>query len=120
MPVDPVARGRARLMIMRLRRDWFSLLPRIGGADRKASNQARQVIRDGLIAISPVFNNQPYLLGEEYTLVDCAFAPLLWRLPTFNIELPRQAKPLTEYAERQFDRPAFRASLSEAERQMRT
>lgn len=118
MPVDPVARGRARLMIMRLRRDWFSLLPRIGGADRKASNQARSIIRDGLIAISPIFNDQPNLLGEEFTLVDCCFAPLLWRLKSFDIELPRQAKPLVEYAQRQFARPSFRASLSEAERQM--
>jgi RNA polymerase-associated protein len=119
MPVDPVARGKARLLVMRLHRDWFSLLVDIEEGDRGAANRARQSIRDGLISISPVFANQPYMLGEEFSLVDCALVPLLWRLPALKVELPRQAKPLTEYADRQFQRKSFRLSLSEREQEMR-
>lgn len=119
MPVDPVSRGRARLMVMRLQRDWFNILGDIEDGDAREAGHARQVIRDGLIAISPVFAEQEFMLGEEYTLVDTFLAPLLWRLPYLGIELPRQARPLSEYAERLFARPAFAASLTEAERQLR-
>lgn len=119
MPVDPVSRGKARLMIMRLHRDWFSQLPVVSGDDKRAANKARQVIRDGLISISPLFMDQPFLSGEEFSLVDVVLAPLLWRLPALGIELPRQAKPLTEYAERVFGRKSFRQSLSELEREIR-
>ncbi len=119
MPVDPVMRGRARLMIMRLKRDWFKVLRDItAGEDRGRVNRARQAIRDGLTAISPVFSHQPFMLGEEYSLVDCCMAPLLWRLPVLGIELPRQAKPVAEYAQRLFERRAFRLGLSEAEKEM--
>lgn len=118
MPVDPVSRGRARLMMMRLQRDWFSLLPKLGSSDRRTANQARQIVRDGLISISPVFENQPFFMGEELSLVDCSILPLLWRLPAYKIELPRQAQPLQDYAQRMFDRKSFRDSLSEAEQEM--
>lgn len=119
MPVDPVSRGRARLMVMRLHRDWFSLFDTLTGPDRRAADQARQTVRDGLISISPLFSQQPYLLGEEFGLVDCCIAPLLWRLPMLGIELPRQASPMIEYADRLFARKSFTASLSEPEIEMR-
>lgn len=118
MPVDPVNRGRARLMMMRLQRDWFDLLDTLTGQDGPAAKAARDAMRDGLIAISPVFNEQQYLLGEEFSLVDCFVAPLLWRLNHYGIELPRQAKLVVEYGQRLFDRPAFAASLSEQEREL--
>lgn len=119
MPVDPVSRAKARLMLMRFDRDWYSLLPDIERADKKTSLRARNAIRDGLTVISPVFKDQQFILGEEISLVDCSLAPLLWRLPIYGIELPRQAKPLMDYAERIFERKAFRLSLTEAEKELR-
>jgi RNA polymerase-associated protein len=119
MPVDPVSRAKARLMLMRFDRDWYSLVPDIERADKKASLRARNAIRDGLTVISPVFKEQQFILGDEISLVDCSLAPLLWRLPIFGIELPRQAKPLMDYAERIFERKAFRLSLTEAEKELR-
>lgn len=119
MPVDPVSRARARLMLLRFDRDWYSLLPDITGGDKRAAQRARTIIRDGLSVISPVFKDQPYVLGEEVSLVDCALAPLLWRLEYYGIELPRQAKPILEYAERMFARKSFKLSLTEAEKEMR-
>jgi RNA polymerase-associated protein len=115
MPVDPVNRGRARLMIMRFCREWLVPLHE----DRLDEPGVRQAIRDGLIALSPVLAEQPYMLGGEYSLVDSFLSPLLWRLGMLKINLPRQARPVTEYAERLFERPAFLASLSEVEREMR-
>ena len=119
MPVDPVSRARARLMIRRIYRDWTRLLPECVDSDSKTAAEARKVIRDGLTALSPVFSAQPYLLGEEFSLVDCYMAALLWRLPSCGIELPAQAKPVSEYAHRLFSRRAFQQSLSEIERVLR-
>jgi RNA polymerase-associated protein len=119
MPVDPVSRAKARLMLMRFDRDWYSLLPDIAGNDKRAAHKARTILRDGLTVISPVFKEQSYLLGEELSLVDCSLAPILWRLERYEIDLPKQAKALLDYAERLFARKAFKLSLTEAEKAMR-
>jgi RNA polymerase-associated protein len=119
MPVDPVSRAKARLMLMRFDRDWYSLLPELTGGDKKRTQTARNTLRDGLTVISPVFKEQQFILGPEFSLVDCALAPILWRLPLYGIELPRQAKPILDYAERLFARKSFKLSLTDAERDMR-
>ncbi len=120
MPVDPVNRGRARLMMLRVQRDWLDLVKDFDSVELVRDNdEARQMIRDGLIAVSPVFNEQAYMLGEEFSLVDCLMAPLLWRLPVYGITLPRQAKPILDYGERLFERASFLSSLSEAEHEIR-
>jgi RNA polymerase-associated protein len=119
MPVDPVSRARARLMLLRFDRDWYNLIPEITEGDKKTAQRARVVIRDGLSVISPIFKDQQFILGEECSLVDCALAPLLWRLDLYDIELPRQAKPILEYADRLFARKAFKLSLTEPEKEMR-
>lgn len=120
MPVDPVSRAKARLMLMRLDRDWYSLVPDLTGSDKKAATKARHALRDGLTVISPTFKDQPFALqGTDFSLVDCALAPLLWRLGQYDLELPRQAKPILDYAERLFARKSFRLSLTEAERALR-
>lgn len=117
MPVDPVSRAKQRLMIMRLDRDWYGPLKTLQ-AD-PTHEESRKVIRDGLIAISPLFQEQNYVMGDEFSLVDVFLAPLLWRLPLFGIELPKQAKVIEQYAERLFEREAFQESLSDVERDMR-
>lgn len=116
MPVDPVSRARARLMLHRFDHDWYSLLPEITGEDKKAATKARNELRDGLTVISPIFKDQQYVLGEEYSLVDCALAPIMWRLDYYGVSLPRQAKPILDYAERLFARKSFKLSLTEAEK----
>ncbi len=118
MPVDPVSRARARLMLMRFDRDWYSQIPVITGSDKRSATKARNIIRDGLTVISPIFKDQPYVLGDDFSLVDCSLAAILWRLPLYGIALPRQAKPILEYSERVFARDSFQESLSEAEQGM--
>src|SRR3990172_11639652 len=89
MPVDPVSRAKARLMLMRFDRDWYSLLPEITGPDRKAAQRARNVVRDGLTVISPVFKDQPFILGDEFSLLYFSLSPILWRLDHYGIEIGR-------------------------------
>lgn len=120
MPIDPINRAQARLMLWRIDRDWFSLHPILTGSGKKAEvTAARKTLRDGLTAIAPVFQQHAFVFGAEPTLVDCALSVLLWRLPVYGIELPPPARPVLRYAERMFARPAFRNSLSEQEFEMR-
>ena len=119
MPIDPVGRGRARLLISRLQRDWLDDLQRRLAMGQKLDQKTRKVLWDGLLAMSQVFANQEYLLGNDLTLVDCYVAPLLWRLPSLGINLPKQGKSLEDYSKRLFERRSFQDSLSEAERELR-
>jgi RNA polymerase-associated protein len=119
MPVDPVARANARLFTYRVERDWYSLMdPILRGDDSADMTQARKELRESLIATSPVFGSRSFFMSDEFSLVDCCIAPLLWRLPVLGIELPPAASAIRDYATRIFEWPAFRASLSEVEREM--
>lgn len=117
-PMDPVSRARARMLVHRIDQDWYSLLDEIErSADKKAS-KPRKMLKDSLIAAVPVFAAKPYFLSDEFSLVDCALAPLLWRLASIGIELPKQADSIRQYAVRLFQRDGFQASLSDQEREL--
>ena len=118
MPVDPVARASNRLYRYRIKRDIYSLVPEIESGESAKAESARKSLRDHLTAVAPVFGQKPYFMSDDYSLADCYLAPLIWRLPYYRVNLPRQAKPLLDYAHRLFEREAFEASLSDAEREM--
>jgi RNA polymerase-associated protein len=118
LPVDPVARANARLYMYRVEKDWYTLMERTGHGDEADVAQARKELRESLIVTSPLFSAKPFFMSDELSLVDCCIAPLLWRLPMLDIELPPQAKTIREYSKRIFELPAFRTSLTEAEREM--
>lgn len=115
LPVYPVARAEARKMLFRIEKDWYSLLE---GLHQQDSN-AQTALRDSLVALEPIFADKPYFLSDEFSLLDCALAPLLWRLPKFGIEIPASAQGLNAYMQRVFKRDCFQSSLSEAEKQLR-
>lgn len=120
MPVYPVARGNSRLMMHRIEQDWYSLLNIILTGNPQEAEAARKQLREELLAIAPVFNEAPYFMSEEFSLVDCYLAPLLWRLPQMGIELTGTgSKEIKLYMNRVFERESFLASLTEAEREMR-
>ena len=119
MPVDPVSRARTRLALYRIEQDWYSLVPGLDSKGEKTSSKARKQLRDSLTASAEVFAAKPFFLSDEFSLVDASIIPILWRLARYRIELPRQAKPVLDYAERMFARESVQASLSEAEREMR-
>ena len=119
MPADPVMRARARLFLYRFEHEMFVHIPAVEKGVAKVADKARQIIRDSLTQISPVFAKQKYMLGEEFTMLDVAIAPLLWRLDHYDIQLPKQAAPLMKYAERLFSRPAYIDALTASEKVMR-
>ena len=118
MPVDPVSRARSRLALYRIEKDWYSLLGEFDKGEKSAA-KARKTLRDSLAASAEVFSAKPFFLSDEFSLVDASVAPILWRLDYYRIELPTQAKPVLQYADRLFKRDSFKASLTEAEKEMR-
>lgn len=121
MPVYPVARAKSRLWLHRVNRDWYSLMNKIihPGQNPDEVAFARKALKDSVTSVAPVFKEMPFFLSEEFSLVDCAVAPLLWRLPAMQIQLGPEARPIQEYAARLFKREAFQVSLTDAERALR-
>lgn len=119
MPADPVMRARARLLLFRFEQELFCYIDAFDGSDQKVIDKARSVIADNLTIISPIFEKQRFMLGDEFSMLDVAIAPLLWRLEHFGIRLPKQAAPLLKYSERLFSRPLFIDALSASEKIMR-
>jgi RNA polymerase-associated protein len=118
MPVDPVSRARSRLALYRIEKDWYSLLAEFHKGE-KAATKARKTLRDSLAASAEVFSAKPFFLSDEFSLVDASIAPILWRLQFYRIDLPAQAKSVTQYADRLFKRDSFKVSLTEIEKEMR-
>ncbi len=119
MPPDPVMRARARLFLHRFEQELFCHIPAIEQGPQKAAEKARQMIRDNLTQIAPVFTKQKFMLGDEFSMLDVAIAPLLWRLELYGIQLGKDAAPLMKYAERLFSRPGYIEAMTPAEKAMR-
>lgn len=118
MPVDPLSRARLRLSIVRLENDWLTLVDEIeqGG---KPAEVARRTLRDEMIRNAPAFKASRFFLSPEMSLADCAVAPLIWRLPSLGIDLPKEAGAINDYGERIFRSQGFLRSLTPEERALR-
>jgi RNA polymerase-associated protein len=123
MPVYPVARSGSRQLLYRVERDWCSRADKIANARNsdKISSAARTELAEELISVARVFGDRPFFMSDDFSLLDCCIAALLWRLPILGINIPltRQTKPLHDYMDRMFSRASFLESLSQSEREMR-
>ena len=120
MPPDPVMRARARLFLKDFESQLFINMPDLESQDTEVSESARKKVTDILMQISPILGKQAYLLHEEYSMLDVAIAPLLWRLDHYNIKLPSSCAPLLKYADKIFQRPLFEEAMSPSEKAMRS
>ncbi|MDR2195460.1 MAG: glutathione S-transferase N-terminal domain-containing protein, partial [Gallionellaceae bacterium] len=119
MPADPVMRARARLFLFRFENELFCHINALENGQQKAVDKARQMVSENLTQIAPVFTKQKFMLGDEFSMLDVAIAPLLWRLNLYGIQLGKEAAPLMKYAERLFSRPAYMEAMTPAEKAMR-
>jgi len=116
--MDPVSRANARMIIKRIDEDWYALLQEILATGEKKSSRAKKILRESILSAEPVFAARPYFMSDEFSLIDCTIAPLLWRLPSIGIDISTTNEVISNYAQRIFNRPAFKRSLSEAEQEM--
>ncbi len=120
MPVDPVTRAQFRLALYRIEKDWYSLADQIEAAsDSKQASRTRKILEESIVASSEVFGAKKYFLSDDFSLVDCSIAPILWRLPSYGIEIPAHAQSITSYMNDVFSRRSFQESLTELEQEMR-
>jgi RNA polymerase-associated protein len=123
MPADPVMRARARLFLFNFEKELFIHVGTLENVSakghEKAHEKARAGIRDRLTQLAPVFLKNKFMLGDDFSMLDVAIAPLLWRLGHYGIELGKNAAPLMKYAERVFSRPAYIEALTPSEKVMR-
>jgi stringent starvation protein A len=116
--MDPVSRANARMQIKIIDQNWYLLLDEILYSGEKKSARAKKMLRESILSNAPVFADRAYFMSEEFSLIDCAIAPLLWRLPSLGIDVSTPNEVINNYAQRIFKRPAFKRSLSEAEKEM--
>jgi RNA polymerase-associated protein len=122
LPVYPVARAESRLYIHRIEKDWCALVDAIQHTrSENVVKKSTKELRDSIMGIAPIFAEKPFFMSEEFTLVDCCIAPILWRLPSLGVDIrsSKQSKPLLAYMDTLFSRESFQESLSEQEREMR-
>ncbi|MBU1235841.1 MAG: glutathione S-transferase N-terminal domain-containing protein [Gammaproteobacteria bacterium] len=118
MPPDPQTRARARQLLFTMEHELFSHIEPLE-KNAKAADKARAHVRDRLTELAPMFGKQKHMLGDEFSMLDVAIAPMLWRLDHYGIELPKAAAPLMKYAERIFSRQGFIDALTPSEKVMR-
>ena len=118
MPPDPILRAKARQLLHSLEQELFTHIEALE-KNAKGAEKNRALVRDQLAQLAPMFVKQKFMLGEEFSMLDVAIAPLLWRLEHYGIELPKAAAPIMKYAERIFSRQGFIDALTSSERAMR-
>ncbi|HEX8986933.1 MAG TPA: glutathione S-transferase N-terminal domain-containing protein [Rhodocyclaceae bacterium] len=118
MPPEPQTRARARQLLFTMEQELFSHIEALE-KNLKSADKSRAHVRDRLVELSGLFSKQKYMLGEDFSMLDVAIAPLLWRLDHYGIELPKTAAPLLKYAQLVFSRQGFIDSLTPSEKVMR-
>lgn len=118
MPIDPLSRARLRLAVVRMERDWLPLAEHCAGSG-KNSEAARKRLREALLGSLPLFKAAKFFLNPEMSLADCALAPLIWRLQSLGVSLPREAQTIHDYGDRIFRNPGFTRSLTPDEKLLR-
>ena len=123
LPVYPVSRASCRELMLRIDREWCPLVDQVLNSriTKKKEMQLKEELVQQLATISPTFKEFAFFMNEDFTLVDCYLAPILWRLPSLGINLPynKHLKPLLDYQAKLFDRPGFNDSLTTIERDLR-
>ena len=124
LPVYPVSRAHIRLFIKRIEKDWCVIFDELisGNAKESKAKKLRTELKSQILGMSQILKEKPYFMSDEFSLVDCCIAPILWRLPLVDIELQKdtKTKPIYEYMQRVFTKSCFINSLSELERDIRS
>lgn len=124
LPIYPVSRARARLMMARIEKEWYHystiILCEASSSSPAEIEQAREDLAQSLLMVAKNFGDSAFFLNDEFSLIDCVVAPLLWRLDKMKIVLPAiKAKPIFTYMKKIFERESFLASLTEKEHELR-
>jgi len=119
MPGDPAGRAQARIAAQRIELDWYGLVPQLESEERRELQRARRLLLEAVTSAEPLLRLKPWFLSDQFSMLDAAVAPILWRLPRWGVALPPSAPSVERYCRRLFAHPALRASLTPVEQEMR-
>ena len=119
MPVDPVIRAKTRMVLHYIEKDLYGLLDDLKSSGEKKSSAAKLKLEENLMLSLNFLQGSKFFLSDDFSIMDCSIAPILWRLPEYGIELPKSGKPILKYADRIFERQSFFENLSEQEEEIR-
>ena len=120
MPVDPVIRAKTRMVLHYIEKDLYGLLGDLKSSGEKKSAAAKLKLKENLMLSLNFLQGSKFFLSDDFSIIDCSIAPILWRLPEYGIELPKSGKPILKYADRIFERQSFVENLSEQEEEIRS
>ena len=119
MPVEPMYRAELRIVLLHVEKEWYSRIRRVLSSRSRTSDKAIKELKNDMLAHIGLFAIKRFFMSDEFSLVDCAVAPLLWRFAEIGITFPPAAtKVIDRYRRRVFSRPGFIRSLSQEESQM--
>jgi len=124
LPVYPVSRANSRSLMLRIDKEWCPLIDAL--TLKELSEKELLIMREELLneisTVAPTFKEFNFFMSEDFSIIDCYLAPILWRLPSLGINLPlnRHLKPLLDYQAKIFARQSFQDSLSMIERDLRS
>lgn len=121
MPIEANARAKIRLFCMEVEDVWYPCVDaleheKLSLAKRKA---AVKTLRDGIVQFSPMLRGaQKFVLNNELSLLDCCILPVLWRLESIGVDLPKNSavQLVKQYMKYHFTQEYFKRSLSSYER----
>ncbi|MGY0503778.1 glutathione S-transferase N-terminal domain-containing protein [Luteimonas sp. e5] len=120
MPIEPLGRARLRLAMLRIEHDWVPQIQAMQLGTKAQVDAAKKRLAELVVQAVPVFKASKFYLNTEMSLADCAMAPIIWRLDSLGIPLPRDgAKAIEDYGNRIFRNPGFVRSLTEEEKKLR-
>ena len=120
MPVDPVVRAQFRMALHRIENDWYSLVEDfLSENEAKLATKPKKLLKESILSVIDLFNLKDYFISDDFSLVDCTIAPILWRLTVYGVDLGSDSASIEKYMDRVFNRPSFQSSLSELEQEMR-
>lgn len=119
MPVDPPSRARLRLAMLRIELEWLPHVNAILTGNKTQQEAGRKRLRELLAASVPLFKATKFFVNQEMSLADCAMAPIIWRLESLGVTLPKDGQVIEEYGNRIFRNPGFIRSLTDQEKRLR-
>ncbi len=119
MPVDPLSRARLRLAMLRIEAEWIPQVSAIQSGTKAQADAARKRLRELLAASVPLFKATKFFVNPEMSLADCAMAPIIWRLDSLGVGLPKDGQVIEDYGNRIFRNPGFVRSLTDQEKRLR-
>lgn len=115
MPIDPVGRARTRQGLMYIDNRWGALIKKMQVETGAKLRRTRNALAEEIESNVGLFSKN-YIKSNEFGLLDCWVAPILWRLPSMGVKLnEKQVRPIISYQRRIFSSVRFRKSMIDAD-----